>query len=328
MTQQAIYNAQRKTEEQAVKELTELYERAKRDLDNMVRSEIARDTEDSLRRASRFESLMAQIDEEVARIQSVTASTIVTGQRTTYQSTYERLAYEYEKAVNLEFVTGDFTERLNFAPLNRDAIQEALFNPQVAGRTISPTQFNDIMTAQRLALQSDIRAMVANIIATGQDLKELADQLETIFLALGDTVDKAKNRALMTARTELLKAYSYAQYDADMQAVESGIKISRIWQTARDERVRSSHRAMDGQKAQFRADGSSFFIYPNGIQTPAPRIAGMAGDVINCRCYVVTSPEGFEPTEKAYRDTDGTWNQNPTNVEFAKWVTEWRKQTL
>lgn len=325
--QQKIFEKQSKTEQQALLELERLYNRSKRDIKNQIIAEQAKGTTDSARRAIRFQGLLNEIEEEITVIQKESARIITGSMKETYRDTYNRLAYAYDDTVNtvatLKAVGS--TEYMNFTFLNSKSVQEALFNPDVAKRTISPVQFNKVMLNQREALQQMVRNIISNVIATGQGLDVASKELEQLFTLLGDGFDKAKNRAMTTARTEILRAYSLAQEDSDRQAVESGVTLEYKWDTAKDEKVRSSHRQMQGQVAQLDAQGNPFFQYPNGLRTSSPRVSGDAKNVINCRCTRLSYPKGFEPTNRCYRK-NGKWKQDVTNLEYRTWLSEWRKR--
>lgn len=323
-----VFKRQEKNTADTIKKLNNLYEKAKKDLRNAVIAEQSRNTKDSIRRANSFQDLIDQIDKEIGDLQSQTSSLIKGGATKTYVDTYNRIAYDYDAYMNTAppFRAAGETNYLNFTFLDADTVKTALFNNSVAGKTISPVQFSGIMAGQRTALREGIRNIIANVVATGFGVDAAAEALEPLFILLGDTVDKAKKRAATTARTEILRAYSLSQIEADEQAVESGVELRYIWETAKDERVRSSHRSMQGQKAQLNASGDPFFQYPDGTRTPAPRVYGSAANVINCRCTRISYPEGFEPTGRTYRDSSGTWKQNADNLEYQTWLKDWKKR--
>lgn len=94
-------------------------------------------------------------------------------------------------------------------------------------------------------------------------------------------------RARTIARTESLRAIHEGDEELWNQAVEAGVvnaeDIKNVWHTARDERVRSSHRAMNGQ---VRGLGEPFTSgRGNQLRFPGDPLAP-AADTINCRCVV------------------------------------------
>lgn len=98
-----------------------------------------------------------------------------------------------------------------------------------------------------------------------------------------------KYRSEVIARTEAMRAVGLANREMYRQAFDSGdldpALITREWNTAKDERVRSSHAAMHGQQRGFEdafvsGDGNKL-RFPGDPEAPAE-------DVINCRCSVGT----------------------------------------
>lgn len=115
-----------------------------------------------------------------------------------------------------------------------------------------------------------------------------------------DTIDKLvsrykdnalKYRGETIARTEAMQSLNQAEYEATKQAVAAGnVKasaVTREWDSAGDDRVRPSHRAMDGQKVGL----DEAFTTPDGekLMHPGDTSLGVdASEIINCRCRVRT----------------------------------------
>lgn len=108
-----------------------------------------------------------------------------------------------------------------------------------------------------------------------------------------------KFRAETIARTEALRAVHEGSEEMYAQAIEVGDldpdELIRQWNTARDERVRSSHRSMHGQ---VRPIGEPF-VSGNGNRLRFPGdISAPASETIHCRCVVSTRIAAL-PTEIA-----------------------------
>lgn len=56
--------------------------------------------------------------------------------------------------------------------------------------------------------------------------------------------------------------------------------LEKEWISSRDERVRSQHAEMDGQRVRLDEE----FVFPDGYTTKAPGVSGVAYHDINCRC--------------------------------------------
>jgi len=96
-------------------------------------------------------------------------------------------------------------------------------------------------------------------------------------------------RSEVIARTEALRAVHQGGEDMIAQAVEEGSidpnTIERKWVTAKDERVRGSHRFMNQQKqplqTAFLSGNGNLLSYPGDPGAPA-------NDTIQCRCVLTT----------------------------------------
>lgn len=86
------------------------------------------------------------------------------------------------------------------------------------------------------------------------------------------------NKAGVMAKTEVNTA---ANLGMELAAEEHGAE-TKTWITRRDERVREAHIAIDGQKRPINDP------YSNGLQYPGDP-AGIASEVINCRCFQIFS---------------------------------------
>ncbi len=125
--------------------------------------------------------------------------------------------------------------------------------------------------------------LVARAIESGTPLDEktiqrMVERYRTRYIAF---------RATTIARTEALRSVNAGNDRMYGQAIEDGTldvdQITRIWNTARDERVRSTHRSMHKQKR--RVDEP--FISGAGAQLRIPGDpAAPAGETIKCRCAV------------------------------------------
>lgn len=93
-------------------------------------------------------------------------------------------------------------------------------------------------------------------------------------------------RAETIARTESLRSLHAAQEEAIRQAIDSGAlsrdRVSFIWRSAQDSRVRDTHKSLDGQTVRM----GDMFVSPSGarLEYPGDPRAPIS-EVINCRCW-------------------------------------------
>lgn len=90
-----------------------------------------------------------------------------------------------------------------------------------------------------------------------------------------------KYRTEVIARTESLRSVNSTNEDLALQLDRSGYDVIRQWVTAKDERVRNSHKSMNGQKRK----ANEAFISGNGneLRWPGDNRAP-ASETIQCRC--------------------------------------------
>lgn len=168
------------------------------------------------------------------------------------------------------------------------------YNEELINQIIAYLQLHNLQMVT--AITDTMKTWILNKLVEGQQqsmsISQIADQM------LKDGFPK--NRSIVIARTETIKA---ANYGAIQGAKKAGYKTQKIWISARDNRTRRiprdaySHLDMDG----ITIDIDELFKVPkrNGgyddiSQPGAPD--GDAGDVIQCRCTI-----GF----KVLRDANG-----------------------
>ena len=105
-----------------------------------------------------------------------------------------------------------------------------------------------------------------------------------------------KHRGDMIARTETLSALNASHAEGMEQLIESGaVKTANVrntWDSAGDNLVRNSHRAMDGQT---QTQGEPFTT-PTGYRMMHPgdsSLGAPASEIIHCRCIVASALDFF-----------------------------------
>lgn len=122
-------------------------------------------------------------------------------------------------------------------------------------------------------------------ITKGVEANETVDQIQKRIIDTFADREAVIGKARTIARTEVLSAVSVGQFAATRDAKEVIPSIKKVWVTAGDERVREKHVRLDGQVRNVEAQ------FTNGLRFPRDPAAGKAGEVINCRCTMLTVPE-------------------------------------
>ncbi len=130
-----------------------------------------------------------------------------------------------------------------------------------------------IRTDKITMINNTIRKQLKNVldegIKAGETIAQIADGFRDIY-------NMASSRSLMIARTETVGALnggSQLYYESE------GVQ-KKEWLTARDENVRASHQAVDGQVVSVKGS------FSNGLDYPGDQ-KGDAGETINCRCTII-----------------------------------------
>jgi len=132
--------------------------------------------------------------------------------------------------------------------------------------------------------------VVRRAIESGRPLP--ADTVEKLTTAY--KMRALKHRGEMIGRTEAMQSLNRSEWEAHMQAVDIGAlrrqDVTRHWDSAKDVRVRFSHKALD---SKYKAEGVGIdepFISPvTGASMMHPgdtSLGASADEVIACRCRV------------------------------------------
>lgn len=111
---------------------------------------------------------------------------------------------------------------------------------------------------------ADVRAVIRAGSEAGLPNDEIARNLRQFY------ADRSPYKAMRIARTETTKSATHATIEA---ARQSGLVDMKQWVTARDDRVRDEHAAMDGETVPLDA------TFSNGLEGPGEP---------NCRCVIIT----------------------------------------
>lgn len=154
------------------------------------------------------------------------------------------------------------------------AIDFTLFNPNILRAVENRLGFFAEKTNQTTA--DLLGKELSEGLSLGETISEIAKRVDKVFSYREDFSSKR------TAQTEVIGAVNDGQLRSYMEA---GVK-EKEWVTARDERVRESHVATDGQVV----DITQSFLTGEGnhLQYPGDRSSGAnPSDIIGCRCTVL-----------------------------------------
>lgn len=146
-------------------------------------------------------------------------------------------------------------------------------------------------------------------IIQGERLDQIANRLTNGLCA------RNRNKMLTFARTGMTQAQNAGRLDRLNEATKMGIKVHKEWMATLDERTRTAHQILDGQKVPidkpFRAEGYTI-DYP-GDPYAHPSM------VYNCRCTLVGDLDDYPAEYERYDNING---KPISNMTYQQWKDE------
>ncbi|MGE7840518.1 phage minor head protein [Lysinibacillus sp. NPDC093712] len=175
--------------------------------------------------------------------------------------------------------------------------------PSVEKALTNPVEFltlPKVFEAHRNDIIRRLNVEIAQSLQAGESYTEMAYRIEQ---EMGWT----KKKAILVARTEGGRVRSQADLAVEEQASKT-VRLTKVWMSSLDTRVRKSHRKLDGQKA----DIEGYYHYGKW-KSKAPRLWGIASMDIQCRCHSIYLVNGKLPEYRRGRDyMDDTYQKKLT----------------
>lgn len=155
-------------------------------------------------------------------------------------------------------------------------IKKTFSHVRSVDKKIEGLNWADRMDRDRKDVVKIINKQVVKGVEEGKLYHQVAEEL-------ADALDVNMNSALRIARTESHRVISDAKEESLLELHKAGVEANKKWISAKDERVRSTHRGLDGQVVGANED----FQSPSGASGPSPGNLGDPAEDINCRCIMV-----------------------------------------
>lgn len=258
------------------KKLRDNYSRALKQIDNVLVNVYEKYEKDGvlsyseMTRYNRLTNMRKSIRLELNKLGDDNIKEIDSLSKNVYEESYFRTSYALSQDAGVSGLFGRFDPK---------AIEKSLNNPlDKIAKLSSKTRIKD-----------RVNRTITESLTLGESYFKLTKKLKKI-------PDTDIHNWERIARTEVNRVQNEAIQHSYNRARNKGVELTREWVAALDDRTRSSHAAMDGQ----REDGKGLFTYPGGVKTAMPG-QGPAAEVINCRCRTIGIIPDFEPTERRIR---------------------------
>ena len=245
-----------------MKKLEEMYKEALLEINSKIELLMARQDAD-------LQHVIYQVEYQKA-LKTQVQSILEKLQAGEFETISEYLAQSYEDG----FIGTMYNLQGQGIPLIFPIDQEQVLNAIMNETKLSTTLYT-ALGLEIKDLQKKIAGEISRGIAGGQLYTEIARNIAGYARI-------PKNNAMRIVRTEAGRIQSKASLDACHKAKEKGADIVKQWDSSLDKRTRKSHRELDGQ---IRELDEKFEV--NGHEADAPRMFGVAGEDINCRCAML-----------------------------------------
>lgn len=227
-----------------------------------------------LNKYNRLHNIFDRISETLTEEYRVAVQELTAMRKTVYVETYLREAYLFEVFSSIE---------MGFQIPSVGVIESALSNP------IEHLRLPKTMKKHRDQIAYDLQILITQALLRGDSYWDLAAEIEKKFGFFA-------NKARAVARTEAGRAQSIATEKA-MEHASKFVKMTKMWASSLDFRVRTAHRTLDGQQA----DKEGYFHY-RSLKAKGPHMWNRADMDINCRCIVLHLVNGMMPSVRRGRN--------------------------
>ena len=224
---------------------------------------------------------LEEVEQRINDITPKVASEISKTVAATYEACYEGMQFAVEELVkDRKQLLDTFSVVRAVTP---DVIKAAVNNP-ISGLTL-----NDTLEKHRKDIIYDIKRNIGVGLTNG-------DRYTTMAKRISESLDGDYKKSIRIVRTETHRVRESGFNDAATELNNalkngtSGYVMAKTWHTMQDNRVRPSrqkrakynHIKMDGVTIPI----DDLFELPSGATCKAPSQTGVAGEDINCRCYL------------------------------------------
>lgn len=289
-------------EEKAVNQLKKLYKRLIKDLQSHLGTVYAKySDENGLLTYARLhkDALDARLLQEVAsKMNDVTQAEkklITELVEQTYSNVYSGMVQAVDKAVDDKDLVTTFAQVQSAKP---QALRAAVNNP-VHGLTLSAQ-----LEKNRANIIYGIQQAVGIGLSVGDRYDTMAKRVQKALIG-DDGTGGSYAKSIRIVRTEAHRVREQGNQDAAKELHSrlepEGFVMVKTWHTMKDERVRPNvsrktkkgwkYSIGNGKYNHVKMEGQSVpvnepFTLPSGATAMSPGMSGIAGEDINCRCFV------------------------------------------
>lgn len=173
-------------------------------------------------------------------------------------------------------------DNITFKILNRDVIKRLVQDKRV----VLPNKKVNIPKDQRWN-ERQMANIVMRGIQNGESVQKIAESLNTV-------INRNDSSAIRNARTMVTSAENHGRLDSYLNLKHQGVMMKKEWEATPDDRVRPSHKDIDGEEQDLEKYFSNGCLFPGDGNGPPE-------EVWMCRCAMGTNIIGYKSKDGSAR---------------------------
>ena len=268
-----IAKAQLSSEEKTLKELQQVFKKARQDVQQKISELNARTDMQNLQsiiyQKKYQEAILGQINEALADLNSGQYKTVEEYLVESYDNGYIGMMY------SLQSQGIPMTMPIN----DRNVVKALTTDSKLSSNYYKANPLKGRLEENVSLLKDRVRSNLSRGIIAGKSWLDVAVEIAS---GMNNPFDIALKDAMRIVRTEGHRVHQQGFLDAGDKAKEKGADIVKQWDATMDRKTRPAHQQADGQIVEW-----DDYFSVGGEKMKAPSVGGSAKNVCNCRCQLL-----------------------------------------
>lgn len=268
-----IAKAQLSSEEKTLKELQQVFKKARQDVQEKISELNSRTDMQNLQsiiyQKKYQEAILDQIDKSLADLKSGQYKTVEEYLVESYDNGYIGMMY------SLQSQGIPMTVPIN----DRNVVRALITDSKLSSKYYQSNPLKGRLEENVTLLKQRVRSNLSRGIVAGKSWLDVAVDIAS---GMNNPFDIALKDAMRIVRTEGHRVHQQGFLDAGDKAKDKGADILKQWDATMDSKTRPAHHQADGQIVEW----DEYFTV-GGEKMKAPSVGGSAKNVCNCRCQLL-----------------------------------------
>lgn len=268
-----IAKAQLSSEEKTLKELRQVFKKARKDVQEKIADLNAREDMQNLQsivyQKKYQQAILGQIDEALADLNSGQYKTVEEYLVESYDNGYIGMMYSLQsQGIPMTIPIND-----------RNVVRALTTDSKLSSSYYKADPVRGRLAENVTLLKTRVRSNLSRGIISGKSWLDVAVDIAD---GMNNPFDIALRDAMRIVRTEGHRVHQQGFLDAGDKAKDKGADILKQWDATMDSKTRPAHQQADGQIVEW-----DDYFSVGGEKMKAPSVGGSAKNVCNCRCQLL-----------------------------------------